>query len=1218
MERKAVSGTMLTLLVISMLTLAFNFQPAKSSPATDSGIFDDDFEEYNLGNLHGQGGWSGSSIFQVVNTLAHGGTKSAYSQAYDTFYGISKYGTKKQTGIQSIYIYFSDVRIGTSNAIFLYLRGDVELGGSFLNTYGFRYNNIASKWEFIYQNGSDPYNMIVLVDDVSKQTWHSIQAEFNEPNWKYRIKLDDGNWSNWLDFFDYLNPSLISGVEGFRILTYGAETWFDTIDGEITPSSIRASPTSLAILQGDSDTSIITITSIGGFDQPVQLTVSGTPSGVTTTLSPEQVTPPPDGTATSILTVSVDTTATPGSYTLTVTGTNGTITHSVSIHLEIATRSGVFDDDFETYNLGVLAGQGGWSGSGPGTYFVVNTRAQSGTQSAYINQGQGWAWIQKFGNLTSTGIESIYFYLGNRNINTNAFSQILRGYTQDAQSPLLNFVELYYNNSTSKWELKYQNGHDPYQMIFLYDNVSPNTWHAIQFQYSTLNKKYKIKLDNNGWSDWIDFYDYTPTLLGTWGLRIGAYGSEVWVDTIDGEITPPPPSPDFSITASPASLAIQQGSSDTSVITITSINGFNQPVQLTVSGAPSGVTATLNPEQVTPPSDGSTTSTLTVSVTITATPGSYTLTVTGTNGTLTHNINIPLEITAPPPNQPPDPPTFLLQYELDGPEIPVGGTISGDAVTLIGCMSDPEGDQVKLQIELRRLDEYDGNFIGVHTHESEFVESDYGAMINITGLILGYYHWQARTVDELGATSNWVSFPERFYPPNPESAADFTIRVHYPPYAQGDAYNHSDYLGYEWACLSKAVGQVNEATGEGTIGLTAAVTGKAIGGGTAWANAGFTLKNTWKSTLTGEYNMVASFKISGVMQVFKLATIIKPPGASDATGSLKARIDVYDKTGGTMILQKELVIFEQNSEWWEKIPIIGEIGGWLSGRLLASETYKNEQFAIEGLLHLEENHEYEWTFTMGMEGEAAAVLCDSAYAYGLIDAVLMETRLEREGDPERWIPPIDVPFEHIVTTNEYLHVNLGCPVAVMVVDPEGKRIGVDFDTMEEVNEIPGAWYSGLGTGPQFIRIPAPLAGNYSVLLLGTDLGTDLDAYTVIVAHSRTRENTTQEAIGFIASDIPTSVNAIHQYTVDWDALSRGEEGVTVQVDSDGDGVFEHTFTSDSELTRDEFLSAAVGGFVISLDKPALLIPWIFLAALVMVAAVSVAISSKKWSRKGFT
>jgi hypothetical protein len=48
---------------------------------------------------------------------------------------------------------------------------------------------------------------------------------------------------------------------------------------------------------------------------------------------------------------------------------------------------------------------------------------------------------------------------------------------------------------------------------------------------------------------------------------------------------------------------------------------------------------------------------------------------------------------------------------------------------------------------------------------------------------------------------------------------------------------------------------------------------------------------------------------------------------------------------------------------------------------------------------------------------------------------------------------------------------------------------------------------------------------------------------------------------------------VHQYLIDWNTLSRGEEGVTVQVDSNGDGVFEHTFTSDSELTQGEYLGA---------------------------------------------
>lgn len=62
-----------------------------------------------------------------------------------------------------------------------------------------------------------------------------------------------------------------------------------------------------------------------------------------------------------------------------------------------------------------------------------------------------------------------------------------------------------------------------------------------------------------------------------------------------------------------------------------------------------------------------------------------------------------------------------------------------------------------------------------------------------------------------------------------------------------------------------------------------------------------------------------------------------------------------------------------------------------------------------------------------------------------------------------------------------------------------------------------------------------------------------------------------EINNFDATEIPTSANVFHQYTVDWDALSQGENGVTLRIDSDGDGIFEKTVTADKELTKEEFL-----------------------------------------------
>jgi len=44
----------------------------------------------------------------------------------------------------------------------------------------------------------------------------------------------------------------------------------------------------------------------------------------------------------------------------------------------------------------------------------------------------------------------------------------------------------------------------------------------------------------------------------------------------------------------------------------------------------------------------------------------------------------------------------------------------------------------------------------------------------------------------------------------------------------------------------------------------------------------------------------------------------------------------------------------------------------------------------------------------------------------------------------------------------------------------------------------------------------------------------------------------------------------------WEALSQGREGVNVKRDIDGDGLFEFNFTSDSELTYNEYMDATRG------------------------------------------
>ncbi|MGC1373986.1 MAG: protease pro-enzyme activation domain-containing protein [Candidatus Sulfotelmatobacter sp.] len=105
-------------------------------------------------------------------------------------------------------------------------------------------------------------------------------------------------------------------------------------------------------------------------------------------------------------------------------------------------------------------------------------------------------------------------------------------------------------------------------------------------------------------------------------------------------------SPAFSVSASPTSVTVTQGSSGTSTITVSSTGGFDSATTLSASGLPSGVTATFSTNPVTPPANGSVTSTLTLTASASATVGTATVTITGTSGSTSHSTTISLTVNA--------------------------------------------------------------------------------------------------------------------------------------------------------------------------------------------------------------------------------------------------------------------------------------------------------------------------------------------------------------------------------------------------------------------------------------------------------------------------------------------------------------------------------------------------------------------------------------------
>ncbi len=106
-----------------------------------------------------------------------------------------------------------------------------------------------------------------------------------------------------------------------------------------------------------------------------------------------------------------------------------------------------------------------------------------------------------------------------------------------------------------------------------------------------------------------------------------------------------PPTPDFTIAATPASQAVAPGGSTSYTTTITATNGFAGDVTFNASGVPAGATASFSPTFVT----GSGSAVMTVTTSATTPVGSSTLTITGTGpgGAPVHSATVTLVVANP-------------------------------------------------------------------------------------------------------------------------------------------------------------------------------------------------------------------------------------------------------------------------------------------------------------------------------------------------------------------------------------------------------------------------------------------------------------------------------------------------------------------------------------------------------------------------------------------
>jgi subtilase family serine protease len=147
-----------------------------------------------------------------------------------------------------------------------------------------------------------------------------------------------------------------------------------------------------------------------------------------------------------------------------------------------------------------------------------------------------------------------------------------------------------------------------------------------------------------------DFHDITSGTSGSFSAVTGydlvtGWGSPNGIGLINALSGGSSPTPNFTISASPTSVSVVQGSNGTSTITTAVSGGFDSAIALSASGQPTGVTVSFSATSIAAPGSG--TSTMSMAVASTTTTGTYTITVTGTGGGITQTTTVALTVTAP-------------------------------------------------------------------------------------------------------------------------------------------------------------------------------------------------------------------------------------------------------------------------------------------------------------------------------------------------------------------------------------------------------------------------------------------------------------------------------------------------------------------------------------------------------------------------------------------
>ena len=420
------------------------------------------------------------------------------------------------------------------------------------------------------------------------------------------------------------NSSAAGGTTNLTITgTSGALKATTTIALTINaPTFTLYGPGNVSLGQGATSGTTVEVNPLNGFSGNVSLSASGLPSGVTASFSPNSIT----GYQNSTITLTASASAPVGQYTITITGTSGTLTESTTFALMIGAPS--FTLSSNPLNLGQ-----GTSGSTSvsvnplfgfvGSVNLAVSGLPSGVTASFLP-------TPTVGSSVLTLVASSSASIGTATLTITGTSGKLTATTTISLAVAVPTFTI----SAASLSL----GQGASSTNNIYVNPLNGFLGSATLSASGLPSGVTASFSPNPTTGvgTLTLTASSSAVAGQYNVTItGKSGALTATTTFALTIAAP------SFTLSSGCLSLGQGASGTSYVSVTPVNGFTGSVTLSASGLPTGVTASFSPNPATGFDN-----TLMLTAGSSAAVGQYNVTITGKSGALTATTTFALIIGA--------------------------------------------------------------------------------------------------------------------------------------------------------------------------------------------------------------------------------------------------------------------------------------------------------------------------------------------------------------------------------------------------------------------------------------------------------------------------------------------------------------------------------------------------------------------------------------------